>query len=107
MRATDSGYAPRFLSMFLALGFFSFRWRVHPPTAANARRWAAKVGFWRFCVYFALGVLGLWLIAVLLLSAHKWLDAAVFAAYGWTGDLSDEEILEKLLALNLERAKQV
>lgn len=24
--------------------------------------------------------------------------------YGWKSDLSDEEILEKLLALNLERA---
>ena len=37
--------------------------------------------------------------------AHKRLDEAVFAAYGWPSDLSDEEILEKLLALNLERAK--
>ena len=36
--------------------------------------------------------------------AHKKLDEAVFAAYGWPSDLSDEEILEKLLALNLERA---
>jgi type II restriction/modification system DNA methylase subunit YeeA len=38
--------------------------------------------------------------------AHKRLDQAVFAAYAWKSDLSDEEILEKLLALNLERAKQ-
>jgi hypothetical protein len=37
--------------------------------------------------------------------AHKRLDEAVFAAYGWKSDLSDEEVLEKLLALNLERAK--
>jgi len=37
--------------------------------------------------------------------AHKRLDEAVFAAYGWKSDLSDEEILEKLLALNLKRAK--
>ena len=37
--------------------------------------------------------------------AHKRLDEAVFAAYGWQLDLSDEEVLEKLLALNLERAK--
>ena len=37
--------------------------------------------------------------------AHKRLDEAVFAAYGWKSDLSDEEILEKLLALNLERGK--
>jgi hypothetical protein len=28
----------------------------------------------------------------------------VFAAYGWAGDLSDDEILERLLRLNLERA---
>jgi hypothetical protein len=31
--------------------------------------------------------------------------AAVCAAYGWPEGLSDDEILEKLLALNLERAK--
>ena len=36
--------------------------------------------------------------------AHRKLDEAVFAAYGWLSDLSDEEILERLLALNLERA---
>ena len=37
--------------------------------------------------------------------AHKKLDAAVFAAYGWDPGMSDEDILAKLLALNLERAK--
>ena len=37
--------------------------------------------------------------------AHKRLDEAVFAAYGWKSALTDEEILEKLLALNLERSK--
>jgi type II restriction/modification system DNA methylase subunit YeeA len=36
---------------------------------------------------------------------HKRLDAAVFAAYGWQENLSDEQILENLLALNLQRAK--
>jgi len=36
--------------------------------------------------------------------AHKRLDEAVFAAYGWPDDLSDEHILERFLALNLERA---
>jgi len=36
--------------------------------------------------------------------AHRKLDEAVFAAYGWPADLSDEEILERLLALNLARA---
>ena len=29
---------------------------------------------------------------------------AVYAAYDWPSDLSDEEILERLLRLNLERA---
>jgi hypothetical protein len=38
--------------------------------------------------------------------AHKRLDAAVFAAYGWDPGISDETLLEKLLALNLERAKE-
>lgn len=37
-------------------------------------------------------------------NAHKKLDRAVFAAYGWPPDLTDEQILERLLALNLERA---
>ena len=34
---------------------------------------------------------------------HRRLDVAVAAAYGWPVDLTDEQILEKLLALNLER----
>src|SRR5690349_397455 len=36
--------------------------------------------------------------------AHQKLDAAVFDAYGWPHDLTDEQMLECLLALNLERA---
>ncbi len=36
--------------------------------------------------------------------AHEKLDRAVFDAYGWEHDLDDEAILERLLALNLERA---
>ena len=36
--------------------------------------------------------------------AHKDLDADVASAYRWAGDLTDEQILEKLFALNLERA---
>ena len=36
--------------------------------------------------------------------AHEKLDKAVFDAYGWPHSLSDEEILARLLALNLERA---
>jgi hypothetical protein len=35
---------------------------------------------------------------------HNQLDAAVLAAYGWPATLSDEDILTRLLALNLERA---
>jgi hypothetical protein len=37
--------------------------------------------------------------------AHKKLDAAVFAAYGWDAGMSDEDILSKLLELNLHRAE--
>ena len=37
-------------------------------------------------------------------NAHRTLDETVFAAYGWPPDLSDEQLLEKLLALNLDRA---
>jgi type II restriction/modification system DNA methylase subunit YeeA len=36
--------------------------------------------------------------------AHRALDKAVLAAYGWPEGLSDTEILERLLALNRERA---
>ncbi|HHY58269.1 MAG TPA: class I SAM-dependent DNA methyltransferase [Chloroflexi bacterium] len=39
-----------------------------------------------------------------LAAAHQRLDAAVLDAYGWPHDLSDEELLARLLALNLERA---
>ena len=36
--------------------------------------------------------------------AHRKLDEAVAACYGWPSDLTDDEILERLLALNLQRA---
>ncbi|CAO4156553.1 Site-specific DNA-methyltransferase (adenine-specific) [Methylorubrum extorquens] len=36
--------------------------------------------------------------------AHQELDAAVAAAYGWPEDISDEDALSRLLALNLNRA---
>ncbi len=42
-----------------------------------------------------------------LAQAHEALDAAVAAAYGWSdyrADMPDDEILRRLLALNLERA---
>jgi len=37
--------------------------------------------------------------------AHKRLDAAVAAAYGWPADLPDDEILARLFALNQERSR--
>jgi len=40
-----------------------------------------------------------------LVQAHQKLDAAVFAAYGWEPGMSDEELLERLLHLNLERSR--
>ena len=36
-----------------------------------------------------------------LAAAHARFDAAVFAAYGWPDDLSDEELLVRLLVLNV------
>ena len=36
--------------------------------------------------------------------AHQALDAAVAAAYDWPSDLSDDEVLERLFALNQARA---
>ncbi|MCC7327152.1 MAG: adenine methyltransferase, partial [Burkholderiales bacterium] len=43
-----------------------------------------------------------------LVNAHVALDAAVARAYGWddyTPAMADDEILRRLLALNLERAE--
>ena len=40
-----------------------------------------------------------------LAACHANLDAAVAADYGWPVDLTDEQILERLLDLNLARAK--
>ena len=37
--------------------------------------------------------------------SHKSLDAVVFAAYGWPPDLTDGEIVSRLLGLNLGREK--
>ncbi|MFA6015042.1 MAG: hypothetical protein WC742_08225 [Gallionellaceae bacterium] len=45
--------------------------------------------------------------ALALDNPHKMLDAAVAKAYGWndyTSEMSDEEILRRLLALNLARS---
>ena len=38
-------------------------------------------------------------------NVHSRLDAAVAVAYGWPANITDAEILERLLALNLERAE--
>jgi type II restriction/modification system DNA methylase subunit YeeA len=38
-----------------------------------------------------------------LANAHRELDAAVAAAYGWPADLDDEEVLRRLFELNQER----
>ena len=35
-----------------------------------------------------------------LADVHEVLDAAVAAAYGWSADISDDEVLRELLALN-------
>ena len=42
-----------------------------------------------------------------LADAHAALDAAVAGAYGWDADISDDEALRGLLALNLADEKQV
>jgi hypothetical protein len=39
-----------------------------------------------------------------LVEAHRVLNTAVFAAYGWDPAMGDEEILEQLLALNLSQS---
>jgi len=41
-----------------------------------------------------------------LMQIHDELDAAVAEAYGWPPDLSDDEILERLVALNTARAAE-
>jgi hypothetical protein len=38
-----------------------------------------------------------------LTNANRKLDEAVFAAYGWPADLSDDDLLTRLLELNLKR----
>ena len=45
-------------------------------------------------------------LVLILKELHDRLDALVFEAYGWPADLGDEQILERLVALNKERAAQ-
>lgn len=43
---------------------------------------------------------------LILKELHEQIDAATAQAYGWPADLADEQILERLVALNAERAKE-
>lgn len=45
-------------------------------------------------------------LVLILKELHEKLDALVFQAYGWPQDLTDEQILERLVALNNERAAE-
>jgi hypothetical protein len=45
-------------------------------------------------------------LILILKELHERLDRLVFQAYGWPETLTDEEILERLVALNAERAKE-
>ena len=61
----------------------------------NAKQWADAVGS-----EIALGLIEE------LDEVHRELDEAVLAAYGWPANLGDEQILTRLLALNLARANR-
>ncbi|MBP0617677.1 class I SAM-dependent DNA methyltransferase [Jiella mangrovi] len=45
-------------------------------------------------------------LVLILKELHETIDALTAEAYGWPADLSDEDILERLVALNAERAKE-
>jgi hypothetical protein len=45
-------------------------------------------------------------LILILKELHERLDRLVFQAYGWPDTLSDEEILERLVALNAERSRE-
>jgi len=45
-------------------------------------------------------------LTLILKELHEKIDALVFEAYGWPTTLTDEQILEKLVALNHERAAE-
>jgi hypothetical protein len=45
-------------------------------------------------------------LILILKELHEKIDALVFEAYGWPQSLTDEEILERLVALNHERAAE-
>jgi hypothetical protein len=43
---------------------------------------------------------------LILKELHEQIDAATAQAYGWPADLTDDQILERLVALNAERARE-
>ena len=45
-------------------------------------------------------------LVLILKELHERLDRLVFQAYGWPVNLTDEQILERLVALNQERAAE-
>lgn len=45
-------------------------------------------------------------LVLILKELHEQIDRLTAEAYGWPADLSDEEMLERLVALNAERAKE-
>jgi hypothetical protein len=45
-------------------------------------------------------------LVLILKQLHDEIDALTAQAYGWPADLNDEQILERLVALNAERAKE-
>lgn len=45
-------------------------------------------------------------LVLILKDLHEQIDAATAQSYGWPIDLSDEQILERLVALNAERARE-
>ncbi|MGN6466546.1 MAG: hypothetical protein ACTHLP_13805 [Rhizobiaceae bacterium] len=45
-------------------------------------------------------------LVLILKELHETIDRLTAEAYGWPADLSDEQILERLVALNAERAKE-
>lgn len=45
-------------------------------------------------------------LVLILKELHERLDVAVAEAYGWPADLSEDDVLERLVALNKERARE-
>jgi hypothetical protein len=45
-------------------------------------------------------------LVLILKELHEQIDAATAQAYGWPADLTDDQILERLVALNAERARE-